>query len=485
MSHDGKGQADSERFPNYARHRSGRRNFLKVLGVSTAAGLAGCMGDDSGTDTAGGDTATATPVGTPGEWPDYTGETVEIFIFDDFQRPNYKAVADKFKEETGGQVKLQVSDADIQELIQRLQAGSAPDIIRSNRTTMAGFIGEGVLEPMDGFVEYFEEVWDTNLDDKFRWQQNGHDWMVPMSFLYNTNYYRTDMYEQTPDTWQKLEEEAKRVDDPDGIRGAFVPANAPGAAHNLSWDLMSWFWSNNANMVQRNGGDLEVVFDKGKNRERVIETLKFRKRIHNNYSSRATDASWGAQGQAITNEVSAQTTLLIGLVKGSAISNESPFKDAIAPTRMPYNADRHSSRPDVTTVGAQTGWIRFKGASDASLDYMKMLLQPEFYPKFSITEAPASIPPTNAVRESEIYQNRLSELDDSWTDEMIDTMFSQEAIGSTVADEVKPPNPFASQMINSGAFQDMTFRAFIEGHDIGTVVDETGQRFRNIMNENM
>lgn len=111
-----------------------------------------------------------------------------------------------------------------QKIIQVYQAGQSPDIIMLGSRSIRQFAEMGILEDMTPFLdeEYMAnripEVMETaNID--------GKQYGIPLAMSSRALYYRSDLIENPPTTWEELLETAKAVNEEHGIYGFSLPTD--------------------------------------------------------------------------------------------------------------------------------------------------------------------------------------------------------------------------------------------------------------------
>lgn len=149
-------------------------------------------------------------------------------------------------------------------IVQFYQAGEAPDIMLAGTRSLRQFAELGVLEPLDDYItDEFRELRVENVLDTAN--INGAQYGIPMGFSSRALYYRTDLMDEPPTTWEELYDTAYNItaENPD-IYGFAIPTDITHGADEL------------LNFIYQNGG--RVVDEEGNytlNTPENIETFEY------------------------------------------------------------------------------------------------------------------------------------------------------------------------------------------------------------------
>lgn len=164
---------------------------------------------------------------------------------------------------TGGAIAPQMTKA-----IQALKVGKGPDILSIDPFCRGMFYGKGVLQPME---EYLTE---KEMDDFYPFLREmltykGHFLTLPTDADLRAFYYRKDLMEEPPRTWDELIEKASRIAKEKKIAGFLYNG---GRWEGTTCDALGYFWAQGGKLVDEDGG---LVFNEGNNRESLLNILEF------------------------------------------------------------------------------------------------------------------------------------------------------------------------------------------------------------------
>ncbi len=146
-----------------------------------------------------------------------------------------KIIGDFEKENEG--VKITVLPVGWDELnskiVQLYQADDAPDIMLAGTRSLRQFSELGIVEPLDEYMsEEFIAPREKNVLETAK--INGTQYGIPFGFSSRALFYRTDLIDTPPTTWDELYETAKKVqeENPD-IKGFAIPTDITHGADEL------------------------------------------------------------------------------------------------------------------------------------------------------------------------------------------------------------------------------------------------------------
>lgn len=201
--------------------------------------------------------------------------------------PKVQEYIDKFhKENPNIKVDVTVATTDDQyriKLLQDVAAGNAADVAFCDGSWLPQFNQMDALVPLDKWFtpekqsKYFDfAINGSKFDGKVKalWFHTGL-WVL---------YYRTDLlkeagYDNPPKDWNELLEMGKKLtvdNDNDGITDVYA-LGVPGARDVVtSCTLLPWFWGHDGAELTRDG---KVAFGKGKDKEAMVDTLNFLRKL--------------------------------------------------------------------------------------------------------------------------------------------------------------------------------------------------------------
>lgn len=465
----------------YSRVRSvKRRKMLKALAASSVgiSGLTGCAGqsDSDGTTTNSGGGATTGTTQKSGEWPDHSGKELHFVTDENSSQMQkfFKKVGKDFKSATGAEVKMefgqQGSSAE-QRLSQLIQAGDPPELFTTSvsQGTRLVYGDENILRPLNSVLDDIADEYSDPIPGA-RLTREDDDYLVPWTASGDALWYRADIFDEAPETWDDMLAQAKAHDDKSSTRAHFQPA-APGFCTLII--LLSWAYSNDTRIAQNNNGEVEIVMGEKKYRDRWVETLDFMKELHQ-YSPLAADASCAQQVQAVGSG-SAASTLYPARVKINAIDTKPDMAENLHPTLIPKKRSH-------TTNGVVEGLISFKDSNgDVADTYIDFLFQEDYLMDFYSTTPVHLGPPYKAIQDSDAYQNMLDNLPPQWSKEDIEISFEQNEKMLSVATETEPPNPYAGAITGSGHLSQMAFDVLVNDKAPTDVVGPTAQKLEDAL----
>jgi len=409
------------------------------------------------------------------EWPDHSGKELHFVTDENSSQMQkfFKKVGKEFESATGAKVKMefgqQGSSAE-QRLSQLIQAGNPPDLFTTSMSQGTQLVyGENILRPMNSVLDGIADKYSDPIPGA-RLTQDGDDYLVPWTASGDALWYRADLFDEPPETWDDMLAQAKAHDNPNGTRAHFQPA-APGFCTLII--LLSWAYSNDSRIAQNNNGEVEIVMGEKKYQERWVETLDFMKELHQ-YSPLAADASCAQQVQAVGSG-SAASTLYPARVKINAIDTKPDMAKNLHPTLIPKNRSN-------TTNGVVEGLISFKGSNgDVADTYISFLFQEDYLIQFYSTTPVHLGPPYKAIQNSDAYQKMLDNLPSQWSKEDIEISFEQNEKMLSVATETEPPNPYAGAITGSGHLSQMTYDVLVDDQEPSEVVGPTAQKLEDAL----
>lgn len=427
-----------------------RRRLIRSLGtVGVVGGLAGCSGDSNGDGTttmeptaANGDTATATE---EGDWPDLSGQS--IYYLAESSARNYQAmwqnVANRFQEETGCQVTIEFAGHAAgyrTRLQQMVQSGDPPDVSHTSLNIAASLGSQGQLADHGEVIEYWEDLWDEDFQDEYRIQIDGADQYLPLHSNVMSNWYRSDVFEEEPNTWSAELAMAEAHDEGEGgTRGYYLPTGVGIWANDMK--LLTEGWSMGANVFQYNGSEHEVVLDQGENTEIWSEALSHWEELFQ-YSNENSTVDYGAFFTALGTESVYAAPWVGKHLKINAL--DAPFAESITET-----APAIPEGNDLRMWGNVQGQAVLSGTNEeAGKEFLKFLAHPENCMGYYFGESLQQSPLLQSITEHELFQDNWQQMKDEgpWTDSDLQHQRVQEAELVDWGTETDPVNPHAFEV---------------------------------------
>lgn len=247
------------------------KKFMKTLFMLFAAAfvLGACGNGDTGTE----DTESSEANEEASEETEAGSSEEEVTLqflmpgYDEgyLQEPMDAAIAQY--EEENPNITIEIISAGWDELnsriVQLYQADEAPDMMMMGSRSIRQFAEEGVLEDLGSYMT--DEYLETRIDNVMESAQvGGAQYGIPLALSSRALFYRSDLIEQAPTTWEELLETAQTVSAEQGMYGFAIPTDIGNGAH----ELMSFIYQNEGRVVDENG---EFTVNSDAN----VETLEY------------------------------------------------------------------------------------------------------------------------------------------------------------------------------------------------------------------
>lgn len=471
---------------------SSRRRFVKSVGLVGTAGLttiAGCSGGSSET-TANNSPTDGDGTGNPntttansGEWPNLSGKSVHLVTeqSSDPHQKLYNEIASAFEKATGATVNNEfvgLGTSGTKRVSQLIQAGSPPEISSTGMVNTATFQNNGILEPVTDVVEDIASALQMPKDN-LRTVISGDDYQVPGWAFHVSFYYRDDIGDVKPDTWEKMLEYARQADGKNGLRGTYIPS---ASYPYQSYANMAWLFTNGGNMMKWEGDKIEVAYNSGDDRKKLIEVLKQRKQLHQ-YSPVASEPSYGAWLSAVPNGVSASGAYAGLRPVLSAWRNESPFAKHVKP--LPGGGFPKAKGGSQTSTGGVVGYSVFKGSNvNAAKTYLEFAYK-NFYQDLSLALNPGHYKPVwPGLDQDKYFQGLKSTYRDRGWEISLDTVREyQNADIIPRPRDTNPPNPYAGVSYQGKPFLNLASEVLLKDTPPGEAIDKYAPRHQKTIDE--
>ncbi|MFW5895825.1 MAG: ABC transporter substrate-binding protein, partial [archaeon] len=323
-----------------------RRRFVGAAGATATIGLAGCMGGGGSSDTI--------------RYLSDRGDSSDVV--DD--------IISEFEDEHDYTVEVTYTSRGTstdEELSQMLAAGNPPDLVFDTSADAYRYQRDGDLATVT------EAVQDVGLPDPVN--VDGDSYFAPTMVEPLMGWYRTDLYEENPTTFETWQSEAQRVTEDEDIDGFVVPTGGTNHADTFTTQHL---WQNDVEIYGGPSDDIEVTIDQGDNRDRAIEAYDWIQSM-NEYAPNGSGWEWDDGTQALQQENAAALMSVGGLPILTIRENRPDLVENLAPTPYPIPEggeqdkwwaymEGHVVRNDgEATEGAQE-FTRFFSESDRFLD---------------------------------------------------------------------------------------------------------------------
>ena len=462
-----------------------RRKFLRTTGVGSGAVLVtGCMGNDGGDagndGNSGGDGGSGDGGGSgdsndtgDGEWPDLDGKRVLLLTEETSEEAIeiFSRLTSDFNEAAGAdaQVEHLAPDELNQRLTQLVEARDPPELVQQP-SALTVFYGTESLAPVNDAVAGFGDQW-GELQDNVRIQLEGDDYFAPLWRATSEYWYRDDIVDTHPETWDDLLTAAEEADGAEELAGTF---SAHGQTICVDLEVLGWGYSNGARTLEWEGDQVTEALTS--TQEEWVEVLEFFNELYQ-YSPDAADAGCSEQINAIADGISATGFYPGARPKIQAIRREREFAEDVRAALQP-------AKESHTTYGDPEGLMTFQGSNtDAAETFIEYLYQSDYYLDI-LMMTPLHNSPPKSVADTEQMQARFDEeLPDEWTQEDIDTTIERNDYISNPALETDPPNEIGRVVLDSQVLSQMKFQIVIEGADPATAVEEAAAELDEIAQE--
>jgi|GEM_PF-6776714 len=465
---------------------SSRRTVLKTLGAASMVGIAGCSSGDGGSPTStpdpSGDGGDGGTTGTPasGEWPDLSGTEVHFLYGQPSEEAQqyFRGIGADFEDATGATMNMEFTGIDnLQSRVtQLLQSNDPPELAQSNSQFAPTYATQGILRPITGVIETLIERY-GDMTTGARQVYDGEDRYMPLWANPQVFFYRNDLSDTVPDTWDNLLAYAEEVDQSDEVdHGNYQPA---GTGSHAFWHTVSFAYTNDVKIVERQNGDVVSALDQGQNRSRWIEVLEFFRNRYQ-YSPAATDSSWSGALNSIPQGVAGSSWYGGARIINEVNRQNSPFAEAVDIT-WPEGRSR-------TFTGGTDGFVSFQGSnSDAADAFLEFMTQPEYLaPIYWTFSNVHNAPVYPGIKESDTFQQELETLieETTWTQERVD-FYQSTAVDEMnfVANDTEEPHPYAGTIISSNVLPDMVAEVLVNDQDPGAAVDTYSAELQEILED--
>lgn len=280
------------------------------------------------------------------------------------------------------------------QILAGIQAGSPPDVVGITNEEAVAFAEHGDLLPVTSLVANIG----GDFFDGSRVVLNGEDYYVPYASSFLMLFYRPDLLEQAqleiPKTWAEWLVVAERLTttNPDGtVRyGTALPLGNGQATVNFFCTLL---FSNGGRLFDEND---ELVFDRGEDRERTLETIRFIDQL----AAFSPPDSIGYEWKDLTAQYytgSVASTYYAGRVV--------TLTEQYAPG-MPISATPYPYGREPSSATFSDGWAILRGTSNAELagELVRALVSGDRYVEFLHTVPLHMTPPRLSVLQSDGYR---------------------------------------------------------------------------------
>lgn len=460
MALDDDAQESGRSIPN-------RRTVLKAMGASGTIGLSGCL---SGSD----EEAVTDWSPSEDEWPDYSGKSMRVVTDEcsDVFKSVWNDAFDKFEEETGASVTLECGaegQSTQERIVQLIQSGDPPELFPTSVTQATQLQNEGALAPVTDLVNTVTDRLGSPQDNAFL-KVDGEHYTIPFFAIPYTQWYRDDVVDAKPDTWDKIRSWMQEAQGSDKVTN---PTLLPSSTHYCSELVTQCFLvPNGAKMATRNDdGEIEIAIDQGENRDRWIETIEFRAELQQ-YSGPGSDIGCEERINALHTESAAHTTYGGARPKIQSIERNRDFHQHIRAAQIPG--------PDGPTqnFGLFKSIVTFEGSSTAMAKTFlnRFIFQEDYYTRYL------------GIQNAPVYPQQKEEIDmrevlsDSYTEGDIESWEAATDIRPPTH-ETSPPNPYVDAIFTTRPASTAVSLVVNDGMSPEEAVDQVAEDAREALEQ--
>ncbi|WP_231188062.1 extracellular solute-binding protein [Haladaptatus sp. DYF46] len=370
-----------------------RRRFLRIAGTGTIVAAAGCTDrpDDGGSD--GGENGDGNGGGNGGGNGD---QSKKIQYLSD--RGDSKDVIDQiiseFEEKHDYTVEVTYTSKgkSTDEQLQKMKAaGNPPDIVFDTSADAYRYHRNGNLASVSDAVQ------GTGLPDPVN--VGGESYFAATMVEPLMGWYRNDLFQENPTTWEKWTSEAKRVSEQEDIKGYVVQS---GQTNNADTQITQYHWQNGVNLYSGPSDDIEVTIDKGDNRKRAVETYEWIQQMAE-YSPNGAGWEWGDAIAALQQENAAAIMSVGGLPILTIASNRPDLVDKLSPTPFPLPSGEKQEKWWAYMEG-HVVWKNGK-ATEGAKKFVDFFSKSDKFMDFVLSAPLFQFPPTKEMLDSDAVKN--------------------------------------------------------------------------------
>ncbi len=451
--------------PRHAKRTlSTRRNFVRAAGASSVVGLAGCTGGGS----------------------DLSGEEIHVLTQEatDKYTEYWDDVSTAFEEETGASVKIEYAgetgSGPKERILQLTQAGNPPEVVQATMPTAAELGARGLIVDHSEVISTFEDRYGP-FPEQYLIEFDGNKTFIPMLNNTHSKWYRSDLYDVVPNTWEKELEFARETDEGEGgMRGEWMAHTAKIPQPGIN--LISRGWGNDAVLCERDGdGNVQVVMDEEPYRSRWAETLEHNRKLAE-YSPLNTGATWADLMEAIEN---GRTSQIIMYGSRGKDNNANDFVPDIRNTTWPVPGDKYEEGGRRSWANT-SGFMVLKGSNEsAGKQFLEFWSQKEHYFGLFMPHPAHLVPMQEGVYTDSDFESQLQEsLGPQWDYERdVKGLFEMSKSAFDLPLETSPPNPYAGPLQGSLEVGGVQNDVLVEGMSIDAAIDKRAQNMQQIIEE--
>jgi multiple sugar transport system substrate-binding protein len=210
-------------------------------------------------------------------------------------------------------------------------------------------------------------------------------------------WYRNDIYDENPTTWETWLSEAQRATEQEDINGYVVQS---GNTNNADTSVTQTLWQNDVDIYSGPEGDIEVTIDQGENRTRAIETFEWLQSMAE-YAPNGSGWEWGDAIAALQQENAAAAMSVGGLPVLTIMGNRPDLVDKLSPTAFPVPDGKEQDK----WWAYMEGHVVWSGgdAIEGAREFVNFFSKSDRFMDFLLAAPLFQFPPTREGLDSDAY----------------------------------------------------------------------------------
>ena len=359
-----------------ARDHSPRRNLLTATGAATTVALAGCIGSLTGGGSGGGSNEI--------KYLSDRGDSRQVI--DD--------IISEFEDQSDYTVDVTYTSkgTSTDEQLQRMRAaGNPPDIVFDTSADAYRYQRDGKAAQVSDVVQ------GTGLPDPVN--VDGESYFVPTMVEPLMGWYRNDLYDENPTTWETWQTEAQRLTEEEDINGYVVQS---GQTNNADTMVTQTLWQNDVNIYDGPADDIQVTIDDDDNRQAAVETYEWLQTM-SQYAPNGSGWEWGDAIAALQQENAAAAMSVGGLPVLTIQANRPDLVEKLSPTAFPVPDGKSQDK----------WWAYMEGhvvwndgdATEGAREFVDFFSDSDRFMDFILSAPLFQFPPTREGLDSEAVRN--------------------------------------------------------------------------------
>lgn len=434
---------------------STRRRFLQSAGAASIVVGAGCTSGPNGSKSKGENDTNQSKTIT---YLSDRGDSKKVInqIISEFEKKH------DYKVDVTYTSKGKSTDEQLQKM---KAAGNPPDIVFDTSADAYRYHRNGNLAPVSDAVQ------GTGLPDPVN--VDGESYFAATMVEPLMGWYRNDLYQENPTTWEKWSSEAKRLGEQEDTNGYVVQS---GQTNNADTQITQYHWQNDVALYEGPSDDIKVTIDKGDNRKRAIETYEWIEQMAE-YSPNGAGWEWGDAIAALQQENAAAIMSVGGLPVLSIASNRPDLVEKLSPTAFPV-PDGNKQDKWWAYMEGHVVWKQ-GDATEGAKEFVKFFSKSDKFMDFVLSAPLFQFPPTRKMLDSDAVKN--NETIQQHTDVLDLVRNNWDAFTSILATgEGGQPNIVAADAYGQQVFGQSAEQMLVGGKSPEQTVDWVAKKLRGL-----